>query len=133
MAQDVGTGITIAFGTSGFTADILSVNGSGIERGEYETSHMGTTGGRTWSPTALVDEGTIELEFAFDPDAQPPINAATETITITFPLPDGGLTSATLIGSGFIKSWQWGAELEEKMTGSATVRWADTPAWTAST
>ena len=133
MAQDVGTGITIAFGTSSFSADLLSLNGSAIERGEYETTHMGTTGSKTFSPMDLIDQGEIEMEFAFDPDAQPPIGGATETITITFPLPAGGLTSATLIGSGFVKSWTWGAELEEKMTGSATVRWASAPAWTAST
>lgn len=133
MAQDVGTGTTIAFGTSSFTADVMSINASGIERGEYETSHMGTTGSKTFSPTDLIDQGEIEMEFAFDPDAQPPIGGATETITITFPLPAGGTTAATLIGSGFVKAWQWGAELEEKMTGSATIRWASAPAWTAST
>lgn len=131
--SDTGTGIAIVFGTSGFTAELLSLNGSGAERGEYETTNMATTGDKTFAPQKLVDQGSIDMEFAFDPDAQPPISGATETITITFPLPSGGLTKATLVGSGFIKSFQWGAELEEKMTATATIRWAGGVTWTAGT
>lgn len=131
--SDLGTGISIAFGTSNFTAEMMSINGSGITRESYETSHLGTTGDKTFNPKKLVDQGTIEMEFAFDPDAQPPISGPTETITITFPLPEGGLTAATLVGSGFITDFSYTGEFEEKMTGSATLKWAAGVTWTAST
>ena len=130
---DLGTGITIAFGTSGFTAELLSLGSTGVERGEYETTNMATTGDKTFAPMKLVEQGSLEMEWAFDPDSQPPISGAVETITITFPLPDGGLTSATLVGSGFVKSFTWGAALEEKMTASAEIRWSGGVTWTAST
>lgn len=131
--QDVGTGTTIVFGTSAFSADLLSVNSSGMTREAFETSHMGTTSDMTFSPKNLVDNGTIDIEFAFDPDAQPPIAGAVETVTITFPLPDGGISAATLVGSGFITDFSFGAELEERMTATATLKWSGGVTWTAST
>ena len=131
--SDLGTGTTIVFGTSGFTAEILSLGSGGVSRDSYDTTDMATTGSMTKSPKKLVDEGTIDIEFAFDPNLQPPISGPTETVTITFPVPAGGSTGATLIGSGFITDFSWSAELEERMTASATLTWADTPAWTAST
>lgn len=133
MAQDVGTGTTIAFGTSSFTADLLSLDSGGASRESYETSHMGTTTDMTFSPKSLVDRGSIDIEIAFDPDDQPPIGGATETITITFPLPAGGATAATLVGSGFVTDWAFSVPFEERMTATATIKWAAGVTWTAST
>ena len=131
--SDTGTGTTIVFATSSFSAEITSISSGGVSRDSYDTSHMGTTGSMTKAPKSLVDQGTIDLEFKHDPDAQPPISGPTETVTITFPIPAGGTTGATLIGSAFITDYSWSAELEEEMTASATLTWAAAPAWTAST
>jgi hypothetical protein len=131
--SDTGTGTTIVFGTTGFTADILSLTPSGRERGEYETTHMGTTGSKTWSPVKLIDEGSLDMAYNFDADYEPPIKLAPETVTITFPIPAGSSTGATLVGSGFLTGDSWSSELEEKMTGGATLRWAGPVTWTAST
>jgi len=130
--SDTGTGTTIAFGTSSFSAEIMGVTASGSSRGSYDTSHMGTTGSMSKAPLSLVDEGGVDIEFNFDPDTQPPIAGAIEEVTITFPIPAGGSSGATLIGDGFITDFSWGAEFEEKMTASATLTWSDAPAWTAS-
>lgn len=130
--MDIGTGIAIAFGTSSFSAELLALNGNDISREDIDTTHMGTTAYRTFMPSALVDGGTIEMEFGFDPDEQPPIEAAPETITITFPLPSGMSTAATLAFTGYINSWSWGAPLEDKMTGTATMKvdGLTDPVWT---
>ena len=130
---DVGTGLAIVFGTSGFTAEITDVNGQGISRESINTSHHGSTIYHAFMPSDLVDPGELTMEFSFDPDEQPPVTSATETITITFPLPAGGVTAATLAASGFVTSWEWGAPLEEKMTATATIKWTGTPVWTDST
>ena len=115
--SDLGTGTTIVFATSSFTAELLSVSSSGLTREAYDTTDMSTTGSMTKAPKKLIDQGSVEIEFAFDPDAQPPISGPTETITITFPLPDGQTTAATLVGSGFITGFDWSAELEERNDG----------------
>lgn len=132
MAQDVGTGTTIAFGTSNFTADLLSLDSGGASRESYETTHMGTTGDMTFSPKSLVDRGTIDIEIAFDPDDQPPIAGAPETITITFPIPAGGSSGATLVGSGFVTEWAFSVPLEERKTATATIKWAAGVTWSPS-
>lgn len=126
MARN-GTGITIGFGTSNFTAEIMSVNGSGITRPSIDTSHHGSTE-RTFIPGDLVDNGTVDVEINFDPDEQPPIDEAPETVTITFPTAlDNG---ATLVGSAFVTDWEWGGPLEDKLTASFTLKWAGAVTWT---
>ena len=134
---DVGMGTTIAFATSAFTASITNVDSSDITRNVIDKTHLSTTGSREKMPGDLVDEGDVTFQFQFDPDAQPPIGAAAESITITFPVPAGKSTGATLIGTGFISSWTWGgidAEDSSLMTGTGVITWdgATPPAWTDS-
>lgn len=131
---DVGTGTTVAFGTSSFTAEVLSVNGNDISREDIETTHMGTTNYRTFMPSDLVDGGSVDMEIAFDPDSQPPFTAAAETITITFPLPAGQSTPADVEFSGYVSSWSWSDPLEERMTADITIKvdGETEPTWTAS-
>ena len=134
--MDVGTGTTIVFGTSGFTAEVLSLDGADISREAIEVTHMGSTGYKEFNPSDLVDAGSIEMEIGFDPDDQPPISAAAETITITFPVPPGGITGATFTFTGFVSEWAWSSPLEENMTASITIKVdgkGTAPAWVAST
>ena len=102
---DTGHGATIAFATSGFTAQYTSIGGSESSRESLETTHLGTTTGKTFVPGDLPDNGELECEFFYDPDEQPPFNSAAETITLTYPLPSGGSTAATEAFTGFITNW----------------------------
>ena len=131
---DVGTGTTIVFGTSGFSAEVMTINGNDITREDIETTHMGTTGYKTYIPGDLVEGGAIEMEINFDPDAQPPITGVPETITITFPLPAGGITPADVEFSGYVNSWSWADPMEEKMTADVSIKvdGVTDPVWTVS-
>lgn len=122
MPVDNGTGASITFGTSSFTANITAINGESIERASIETSHLGTTTARTFIPGDLFDPGSISLDIQFDPDTEPPWNGATETVTITFPLSSAGTTAADWEASGFMTSFDYGVPLEELMTGTMTVK-----------
>lgn len=119
MPTDIGTGSTVTFGTSGFTADILSVNISGITREAIQTSHMGTTLDHTFMMADLVDNGTLELECAWVAGMIPPIltNAAMETVTVSF--------------AGSASTWSFSCgntdlgivvPLEDKMTATLTFK-----------
>jgi len=122
MAVDNGTGASVTFGTSSFTANITAINGEAIERPAIDTTHLGTTTARTFIPGDLVDHGTLTLEIQFAPDDSPPIKLAAETITVTFPLSAGGATAANWAFSGFATSFSYGVPLEELMTGSLTLK-----------
>lgn len=81
-----GTGSTIVFGTTAFTAEILDFDPANRERVSIETSHMGTTSSHTFMPGALVDNGELSLRVAFNPANEVPIDEPAETVTITFPV-----------------------------------------------
>lgn len=113
----IGTGTTITFGTSSFTAAVISIGQiASNERVAIETSHMGTTDWHTFLPGKLVDGGELQFQIAFAPAAVPPITGPAETITIAYP---GG----TYVGSGFVTNYTPTAPLEERMTADITIKW----------
>lgn len=122
MPVDLGTGTTVTFGTSSFTANLVSVDWDGIERASVQTSHLGTTSAHTFIPGDLYNPGEITMNIQFNPDNAPPISSAAETITVTFPLSSGGITAANWAGTGFATGFTAGVQLEELMTGTLTVK-----------
>lgn len=121
---DVGTGTSLVFGTSGFAAYVLNVQGPGIERAVVETTHMQTTGGKTFRPGDLYDGGELNLDVAHDPSISPPMlnQEQPETITVTWPVPYGLTNGATWVFTGFMTSYNPTAPLEDKMTASVTIK-----------
>lgn len=123
---DVGTGASLTFATTGFTADIRSIDGQDISREVIDTTHLGTTSYKTFMPSDLADPGGLEFEIMYDPNAQPPVTSAAEVITVTFPVPAGLSTGATMSATGFISSWNWKVPLEDLMTANITVKFSGT-------
>jgi hypothetical protein len=119
---DIGTGTSIVFVTSGFDAEFLSVDWSGIARGVVDSSHLLTVNWRTFIPTDLVDPGEIQVEMAFDPSDQPPLHELPERIIVTFPVPAGLVTPANWQGDGFMSGFEFNVPLEDKMTGTGTLK-----------
>lgn len=122
---DIGTGTSITF-SSGFMAEILSVNHSGISREAIDDTHMGTTTARSFQPSDLYDPGELSVELQFDEDTKPPIDGATETITVTFP------SGATWAADGFMTDFEYSDPLEDKMTATATLKFTGDITVTAS-
>ena len=113
---DVGTGITVVFGTSGFAMNIMNVSGPSMSRESLETTHQGTTTARTFVPSSLYDGGEVTLDLQYDPDIAVPISGAVETVTITWPSAD---TSAF---SAFVTSFEPTANLEEIEEATCTLK-----------
>jgi len=122
ISPDCGLGTAITF-SSGFLARVQSIELSGIERAELESTTMASTGGaKTFLPADLYDPGEMSIEMQFDTDVAPPIGGATETVTITWP------DAETWACSGFLKSFSVNAPVEEIMTATAVIKF--TGAWT---
>lgn len=102
---DVGTGATLGFGTTGFTANIQSMSWGGIDIEKVPSSHLLTVGGKTYLKADLYDPGDLTVEIQYDPNDRPPFEAVAETITLTYPIPAGGSTGATHAATGFITNW----------------------------
>lgn len=113
----IGTGTTITF-ASGFFAEILDVTPPGPERKAIQSTHMGTVDAHTHVPANLVEWGSLDVEIAFDPLTDIPIDHAEESITITFP--DSGDTTWTF--AGFMTNFKPKVPLEDRMTATATIK-----------
>lgn len=121
MAATIGTGATVTF-SSGYLAEIISIQGSGTNRASIATSHLGTTGGMTYIPAKLYDPGTLTVELQMVPGTTPitPLTAAAETITVTFP--DTG--AATYAASGFMTGFDYSIPLEDRVTQTVNIQFS---------
>lgn len=121
MAADQGTGTTITFATSSFSADVLSIGGSGASRDAVETTHMGTTTGKTFAPADIEDSGEFSMEIAFLGSLTIPtlLGAVAEAITIDWA---GTGTGYKWGFSGFCTSFDVTSSINERMTANVTVK-----------
>lgn len=115
----------LVFGTdvsTAFCAEILSINWSGLTRQSIDQTHTGTADNyMVFDPSKLVDGGQVEIELNFDPDTEPPIEAAKATMTVTFPLGSGQSSAATWAADAFLTEISVnGQDLAGKFTASTT-------------
>lgn len=126
---DVGYKTTVVFGTSPFTMDLTGVSMSGPNIAEVnKTAINQTRTTKQWAPGKLKDMGTCELSMNFDPksvNSNPvPVNGTVEDVTVTFPVPSGLSSGATLAGKAFCTTSGWEISGEDElMTGTVTLRW----------
>jgi len=111
-----GQGTTVVFGTSAFAANLLRVSAPGLSRKSIPSSHLGTVDWETFAPGELVNGGEMRIDFEFDPGDTPPIDQAAETITITCG------TGEVISFSGFMTNYGGEIPLDDKLTGSATIK-----------
>lgn len=112
-----GFGITIDFATSAFSAEIIDTTPPEQTRESIQTSHTETANdAHTFIPADLSDPGELSFDINFDPDESPPINGATESITITF------ASGTTWAFSGFMTGYTPAAPMDDRMTASVTVK-----------
>ena len=126
MACDVATGITIAFATSTFTADVVDfapVFEQTVE--DIDCTHQGSTA-REYIPSDLIDAGECTMTILWEVGSVVPVGAAPETITITFPFVTASTTKGTWACSGYVKSYSVNAQLENRYEGEVTIKWTGT-------
>ena len=127
-APEITTGTTVTF-DSGFLAQITDLDWSGVSREAIETSHFGTTGGRTHTPGSLYDGGALSGTLIFNPieNTTHPIQGTTETVTVTFPSGDTWSSDGFMVDFGFTGTLEdkFTATFSIKMSGDLTI--TDTP------
>lgn len=125
MAVDTAIGLTVTFGTTSYTANIVSARWTGISRGAVDTTHLGTTTAKSYTPFDLFDPGELEMGIQFDIDDYPPIDQAAETITVTAPIASGESAGGTWAATGFVTGFEWGGSTEENlMDATVTVKFS---------
>jgi hypothetical protein len=127
-----GTGARIAFETSNFTSDLITLQLPERAREAIETTHLGSLITKTFKPGVLIDPGQVTAEFAHNPAAVRLIKAAPERITIHYPLEPGQSAPAALAFTGFCTSeggeeFTVGSRMTTKLTFQVTSDYDFTP------
>lgn len=117
---EIGTGTTVTY-QSGYLAEIIELEWSGMSRAVYETTNFGTTGGQTFGFGTTYDPGEISVRIAFDPeiDATTALTAAAETVTVTFA---DSAPASTLAASGAMRDFSISVPLEDRVTANAVIK-----------
>lgn len=120
---DVGTGTTVAWGTSTtFTAKVTGIQLGNESVPVIDVTNMSTTAYREKMKGDLKEPLQVTVEIDYNPSLTYPLASAAETVTITLPIPAGGTTGATIAGTAFMSSWDATVPLEEKMTGTYVIQ-----------
>jgi hypothetical protein len=114
-AVNTGTGTTITF-SSGFVANVRSLQRAGVSRAVIETTGLATADARTFMGGDLIDNGTMQITMAYLPATAPPMTGAATAFTLTYP---AGTTEA---GNCFLSDWSAEIPIDELMTISCTLR-----------
>ena len=112
-----GHGTTITFGTSGFDANLISVNGPGVTREDIDNTHMGTDTAMAFLPSALYNGGEVSITVEHDASIDVPISEDAETITI-----DWAGSGSTWAFSGYCKGYTPGASIGERMEAEMVIK-----------
>jgi len=102
LTGDTGNGATLALGTTGAVGNVRNIGEIAKELGKIETSHLGTTGQKTYIPDDLEEPGEVEFEVEWTTTTTLPSTGVVETLTITYPKRTGEATAANHAGTGFI-------------------------------
>jgi hypothetical protein len=113
-----GVGATVTFGTSDYTADLISFTLPERATESIDTSHLGTTDYMTSKPSSLSDPGQLQLVFDYDPAMPDLRDDGAQTVTITL------ADSSTLTFSNAYCISQGGSEgtIGERMQESVTMQ-----------
>lgn len=112
-----GQGTTISFGTSGFAARLIGVNGPDIKREAIESSVMSTEDWKKFIMASLADGGEVSIDVEHDGSDDPPVNEPAETISINW----GGLGNSWSF-SGAMSGYSPKAAMGERMQATMTLK-----------
>lgn len=119
---DVGTGASLVFTTTSWTAEILDVQRSGIKKRQISTSHLGTVGGETFMTGDLYDPGEVTVKFHYNPDSPPPYTATGEIVQIKYPVNGTITTGSNDKVNMFVTELGSSIPFEDKMEGTVKLK-----------
>ena len=114
-----GSGTTITFGTSGFSADVLSIDGPSGVRVAIDTTVLADLTEMSFIPAKLIDLGELTLEIEHEGSQDWILDNALEVITIDW---SGVGVGAKWSLNGFVTAYTPTAAIGERMQASITIK-----------
>lgn len=141
ITADDGLGTTLTLDNSTWETNTLitSISCDEATREALDTTHLGTTGAKSFIPADLPDNGGFTVEFIADQLSNTTntsfniLIASAETATLTYP-PSSGTNGATIAGTAFCTGYTPpSAAPGELKKGSAKFKWAGKISFTTET
>lgn len=121
VTAKTGLGTTITFATSSFTAKIIDIGQiCSVSRETIDASNMASSTWMEFLLADLADAGELTFDIEYDGNVDPPVNGASETVTIDIRAQGTGYKVS---GAGGMTAFQAAVPHNDKMTGSCTVKW----------
>ena len=123
----IGTGCTVSFNAKAI-GEILDISPPQESRSNVQTSHMGTTSSsHTFTPTDLIDWGSVVIECAFD--ASDAFNGTSQAIEAVYALGTKSMiitfadsATSTWTFDCFLTGYEPSMPLEDRMTARLTFK-----------
>jgi len=126
IPAEVGTGVTLAFGSNGFTAEVVSANAVDQAISSHDVTHM-VSANVQMIPGTLINYGAINFETFADLDQSLPPIGEIDTLAITYKTPLGKSAGAIFAGTGYIESYDNTVPVDAPGTANFTWRWDGKP------
>lgn len=117
-------GITIDFGTNGWSFVIVNVTPVSEQVDDVDTTHQASGTHREYEAGSFVEGGEMSFTVQHDPDIMDSITIGddNETVTVTFPPKSGQTNGATEQFPGYLKRYAKTADLGSLIEGQITVK-----------
>lgn len=130
MAIDIGQGTYVSFGTALHTATgfkITGVNHGGMTRAVADATHM-LSSAKEFVASSIYDPGELSVEVLFDPAVKPTTDlanvATNQTVNVYWA--NGGTAVTLWSAFGYMTQFEAGAQMEEMMSGTVTIKLSGT-------
>lgn len=123
-----GAATTAVLTSTGAVGTVKSIEGYGEEVADLPRMILGdaVNAYQKYRKGDRIDHDPIVIHIEFDPDLLPPVGTGDE-LTITFPVPIGQASGATLVGDGYVKRREFdGIAPDELIDGAYTWRFTGT-------
>jgi hypothetical protein len=130
MANDIGQGTYVSFGTALHTATgykITGVSHGGITRPVADATHM-LSSAKEFVASSIYDPGELSVEVLHDPSVKPTAdlaNVATNQVVSVY-WANGGTAVTLWSAFGYMTQFEAGAQMEEMMSGTVTIKLSGT-------
>ena len=126
MSKTQTNGLTLAFGTSSWAADIVNYSMDGETTDDVETSDLSTTGYRTYEGGELIEGGTYSFLVHVDPTKTRLATGTADAATITYPISlTGNTTNAKRVFNCYINSYSENGEINGLIEATVQIKVAD--------
>lgn len=123
MAKTQTNGFALSFGTSAWSAKIVSYTMDGETADDVDTADLSSTGNRPYEGGELIEGGTYTFALHIDTVVTRLATGISDIATLTYPISvAGNSTPSTKVFDTYINSFSESGDINALINGSVTIK-----------